>query len=282
MDLWCEPVQRGGTGFHTLIGKAYQLSYMRQWCEYVLDNLELLIENTRGAAPPRADDFCLSRDYPGTVPRKPEAMWERAMWRRWGPHGDGRPFLPICPHLQTYQYPLKLVEGDAKWGEIDLLGVGPDYRPVVVELKAPKSKDTVLRMLVEMVAYGVALRKAWPNLSEPHWREAMRRWTGDENSIPTDLGRVTLIGVAPPEYWARARGTDPADRSGRVPSDAWPYFCELAAEIGRRCDFSIHFAWVDEGPGDGEDAGTAGIGAAPSPFDGHPKPVRTGVVGLCP
>ncbi len=282
MDPWCEDVRKEGTGFHTLIGEPDPLRSVRWRCECVLDNLERLLQNTQGPTPPRDRDFCLSREYPGKEPLAEEATWERAMWRRWGPPGNGAPFLPICPRLQTYQYPIKRVRDDAGWGRIDLLGVSPDYRPVVVELKRGESNDTVLRMLLEMVAYGIALRNVWPELRAPHWETAIREAWQHEAPPPEDLGRVTLIGVAPPRYWARAQGADPTDPTGHVPEDAWRPFCELVAEVSRRCDFSIHFARVDEGPSGAGDVGILNDGDPPPPFEGHPQPVRADVIPLCP
>ena len=160
--------------------------------------------------------------------------------------------------------------------------MSPDYRPVVVELKRGGSTR---HRVAHAARDGRVRHRAPDGLAEPA-RAALGG--GDAASwqhatpAPTALGRVTLIGAAPPQYWARAMGSDPADPTGRVPEDAWPRFCELVAEVSRRCDFSIHFARVDEAPRGVGDADAPNDGDPPSPFEGHPQPVRADVIPLCP
>lgn len=286
MDSWCEHVARTGAGLHTLLREPDHLGAFAERCERILACLDPLLEHTRAAAPGRTRDFCLLRPASEAAPgrdtaarRGEEAAWERAMWATWGPHGGPSNFLPDCPRLQTYQFPLQRVRADGGWGKVDLLGVGPDRRPVVVELKRPGSRDTVLHMLLEMAAYGVALRVAWPTLMEPEWEMAMRTAWGARGPDTADLGRLTLIGAAPPAYWARVRGADPRDVAGRVPASAWPPFCELVAELGRRGDFAIRFAVVHAADGD-PNGHLAGGRERPRAWSA-PTPVRAALIDLC-
>ena len=246
-------------GLHNLIGQPDQLAYLGRRCACILAHLGTLIPNTAEQAPLRDENFCLDRTADGPASQLEEARWERAMWRRWGPHGRGEPFLPSCPRIQTYQFPLKRVRADALWGKVDLLGVSPNGLPVVVELKKGRTTDTVLRMLLEMAAYGIALRKAWSlpraqSTLKPDWEEAMRN-VGRPVDAPEHLDRVSLIGIAPQPYWDRALGRAHKERAGRVPREAWPVFCRLVDELSSRCNFDISFAVVDaaeqEVPGGG-------------------------------
>jgi hypothetical protein len=171
-----------------------------------------------------------------------EDKWERAMYKKWGPAGSDQ-FVPVCKRIQTYQYPLQERGKESRyWGKIDLLGIGADFLPVPIELKKRDAVESPLRMLVEVVAYGFAIRKVWPRLKD-HWDKAVRWFGVSPSQLPEKLDRVTLICVAPDEYWRRCLGLLAGTKRGAFPSQAWPPFWKLVDAFGRW--FDIHFVALD-------------------------------------
>jgi hypothetical protein len=141
----------------------FQLAFAKQQTEDILKNLDNLVKNTIEKAPMREGNFCLDRVTEEPKLTHEEDKWERAMFKKWGPNGSGE-FVSICKRIQTYQYPLQNSFKDKHWGKIDLLGIGTDFLPVPIELKKRKPVESPLRMLVEVAAYGFAIRKVWPKL----------------------------------------------------------------------------------------------------------------------
>jgi hypothetical protein len=231
-------------GLHKLANSGqfrFQLTYAKEQAEDILSNLNDLVENTKKAAPMKRKDFCLNRVTNPTLTHE-EDKWEREMYRKWGPKGSGDEYIPVCKRIQTYQYPLQHSFEDKYWGKIDLLGIGADFLPVPNELKRREANESPLRMLVEVAAYGIAIRKVWRNLRE-HWVEALSWFEGSPSQFPTTLDKVTLVCVAPNEYWCRClgqRGTDP----GAFPSEAWPPFWKLVDALGKK-GFDTHFVAVE-------------------------------------
>jgi hypothetical protein len=124
------------------------------------------------------------------------------------------------------------------------------------ELKKRRAAESPLRMLVEVAAYGFAIRKVWPKLRDD-WIEAVSWIEASPLQFPPSLEKVTLIGVAPEEYWARCLGRFPKTRAGAFPSEAWPPFWELVDALGKW--FNIHFVAVE---GSWEDPGLPTITGA--------------------
>jgi hypothetical protein len=184
---------------------SFQLAFAKQQTEDILWNLDSLVKNTIDKAPERKKGFCL--DFRTGPPLKHEEdKWERAMYRKWGPKGSGE-YVPVCKGIQAYQYPLQASFKDKCWGKIDLLGIGKDFLPVPNELKKRKTNESPLRMLVEVAAYGFAIRKVWPNLKD-HWIKAVRRLGSSPSEFPETMDdrKVTLVGVAPEGYWRHSLG----------------------------------------------------------------------------
>jgi hypothetical protein len=207
---------------------------------------EFLVENTIAKAPMRERDFRLGRETNPTLTDEEDYL-ERAMFRKWGPSSSDE-YVPVCKRIQTYQYPLaahttvlKPFPNNTYWGKIDLLGIGADFLPVANELKKRKTNDSPLRMLVQVAAYGYAIQKVWPNLKE-HWGEALTGFEGSPTRFPATLDRVTLVGVAPEEYWNRCLGRLRGTQEGRFPPKAWPLFWELVDALTER--FDIHFVAI--------------------------------------
>jgi hypothetical protein len=218
----------------------FQLPLAEEQTTLILSNFEKLVKNTKDNAPERKHDFCLARVTDPKLTYE-EDKWERAMYEKWGPRKGPDEYVPICKHIQTYQYPIRATRKDSRWGEIDLLGIGADFLPVPNELKKRKAKESPLRMLVEVAAYGVAIRKVWPNLRE-HWAKAPCRLEGSPSQFPPTLDRVTLVGVAPEEYWRSCTGR-PRMIRGAFPTEAWPCFWHLVDRL--KPWFEIHFVALE-------------------------------------
>jgi hypothetical protein len=133
---------------------------------------------------------------------------------------------------------------DKRWGKIDLVGVTSDASPVVIELKREDAKDTLLRMLVEGVAYACAVRKAWNEGGlRAKWSVAMKKH-GLHQEQKEILANVPVILLAPSGFWKRAIGSEGSSSNGKVQEDAWPPFMRLV----QKCDdhgFPIYFLEVE-------------------------------------
>ena len=185
-----------------------------------------------------------------------ESLLERAIWRRWRWNENlafnepqGCFVTNQCTHIQTYQMPLQNSNLDKSWGRIDLIGVSPAGTPVVFELKKEEADDTPLRMLVEGLAYAVAVRRAW---NEGTLRE---RWlqhlvpTQNAEEIPTTLLTVPVVGIAPSEFWNKRTATNGPDR---VTNAAWLPFSGLCKACNER-GFPISFIAFDAQENDEHD-----------------------------
>jgi hypothetical protein len=75
--------------------------------------------------------------------------------------------------------------------------------------------------------------------------KAVSWFGGSTKQFPENLDKVTLVGVAPEEYWLRCLARWPKTKAGAFPSEAWPPFWKLVDEFGRW--FDIHFAQIDGG-----------------------------------
>lgn len=239
-----------GLGLHELASSGnghFQLGHAKEWTEYILSKLDNLVQNTIDKAPTREGRFCLDRRANHPPLTHEEDKWERAMYDKWGPEGSGE-YVPVCKRIQTYQYPLQAYRTASQpapnntcWGEIDLLGIGRDFLPVPIELKKRETNESPLRILVEVAAYGFAIRKVWPELRH-HWIEAVRWFGGSPSQFPATLDRVTLVGVAPDKYWSGCLGLLPGTKKGKFPSEAWPPFWKLVEALERW--FDIHFVAI--------------------------------------
>ena len=136
-----------------------------------------------------------------------------------------------------YQFPLKAQQSDAMIGSIDLLGLLPDDRLAVVELKfLPSDKrrasavDTPLRALIEGLAYCAILEE---NL------DAVRREALEKLGQRTAKGAPGLVVLANADYWQRYREVD-------RPGESWTAeIGRLAGELERELGLSVRFLGFD-------------------------------------
>lgn len=206
-------------------GKALKPGQIVRQCQELTDGLDQFVENTLHAVPGRRENFMLDREGGKAREKRsrhPEAALERGLYRQWGPASRpaGLDFLPKhCRWLQSFQVPLERplrdpgwagTDSEKKlryggWGDIDLLGVGPDYRPVVVELKADSAADPLHQVIVEGAAYALALKSMWndpKNSFASEWAQVLKRRSVDINP-KQPLGTIVVLCLAPETYWSR-------------------------------------------------------------------------------
>jgi hypothetical protein len=176
--------------------------------------LEALIENSKKQAKPRSGGYKLLRKN-GDMTKAPaleENRLERAIWVRWRPHkaNENVPkFLHVAPKVLMYQVPLFAKRDREGWGAIDLLGIGRDQLPVIIELKAERSAESPLGMLLQAARYAIALRKFWNTSAEDSsscfrddWWKALEN-AGCESSRGRDqkLGLCRIVCLTEDKYW---------------------------------------------------------------------------------
>jgi len=175
-----------------------QLTFAEQHADFIANNLEALIENTYRDAPVRQNRYTLTRnddrDLTPSINRQ-EKHWEEAIFRKWRNDDNGLdPRVPFRKIL-CYQVMLRDTNKNRGWGELDLLGATAENVPIAIELKI-KPSEYLLKAIVEILAYGVAIRKAWNEDG------CLLRWQwADEFDKDDDLVDLPLAVMAPSTYW---------------------------------------------------------------------------------
>lgn len=122
-------------------------------------------------------------------------------------------FLSDIQRLVAYQVPLFAQQAKQGWGSIDLLGLGHENYPVVIELKIHhRAVEPPLRALIEALAYMVALRheNTWKHFG-PEWSRAV----GLEKVLPApETMDAVILGTA--DYW-KSVSSDKYHRAGFGP-----------------------------------------------------------------
>ena len=179
-----------------------QLTFADQHADFIADNLETLIENTDRVAPVRKADHEYTLGRPDDRNLTPSANflekhWEEAIFRKWEKVEDGLDSLIPFRKIVSYQIMLRETNENRGWGELDLLGATAANIPVAIELKI-KPSEYLLRAIVEVLAYGVAIRKAWR--SGIDGCPLCSQWASVVGKIDS-LVDLPLAVVAPASYW---------------------------------------------------------------------------------
>lgn len=176
-----------------------QLKFAEQHADFITNNLETLIENTCRVAPVRKAPYALDRKYRFSLTSSDsplEKHWEEAIFRKWEIDEAGLdPQVPFRK-IVSYQVMLRNTNKDLRWGELDLLGATAKNVPVAIELKI-KPSEYLLRAIVEVLAYGVAIRKAWSGIDGCPLQSQWDSVVGKIDSL-VDL---PLVVMAPASYW---------------------------------------------------------------------------------
>ncbi len=234
-------------GLHQLVGPVNQLTYMKQHSERMLEVLNIKLEHTYAVAPCRKQSYELNRKK-GPRPQVRERLLEKAIWWQWRAEAvaeHDRQFFPgLCRHIQTFQMPLQGRRADKFWGKLDLVGTTETGLPIVLELKQQRAADTPLRMLIEGLAYAVAVRRAWNEGTLRNQWNSVVTIQSKQFVAPYPLLQVPIIGIAPTEYWNRCIGKPGKRTKGKVRKDAWAPFHELCDACGIR-GFPVKFVQFD-------------------------------------
>lgn len=231
---------RDTMSLHYIKGKT-QLRFAEQHADFIANNLETLIANTDSVAPVRKKPYALGRnsDRSLTSSASPlEKHWEEAIFRKWEKVEDGLdPLIPFRK-VVSYQVMLRDTNKDDGWGEIDLFGATAENVPVAIELKADPSKY-LLDAIVEVLAYGIAIRKAWRGPLCSQWA----RDVGEINSL-VDL---PLVVMAPASYWkvVLSDSTDPTRYKTPLPARR---SIKKLLEKMHRANYPLNFVEVNSDP----------------------------------
>lgn len=224
----------------------FHLRFMEQQCADLIDCLDQLVENTLKRAPIPAAGYELFRETSGGHQNNEHKM-ERSIWKAWKPQGErcGTSFSSTCKTIPFYQVRIqrprqKELKGD--WGRVDLVGVDEmEQLPVLIELKTGCANDRLLRVIVEVAAYALALRKSWKGAFRDDWCEALRTH-GIKAEVPLEWGSCRLVCAAPKKFWKRRLGLLGAE--GKIRAQAWKPFFDLVDAFGRH-GLSFEFVSVD-------------------------------------
>lgn len=209
-----------------------ELEFMGQHAQALLENLETAIEETRKKVPRRSKNYRLKggQRFQLADPTKElwsEKDWEQALWNN-REEIKGAGAAGMWAEIIGYQEPLQESRNDLGWGKIDLLGITETGLPVVIELKSNKKSETLLRALIEVTAYGIALREAWPSLAG-EWTKRATELRLPSPSL-SRLEKCPLVIAAPDDYWKVQRTS--AKRVACEPfEDFWKPFHELCAAL---------------------------------------------------
>jgi hypothetical protein len=197
-----------------------RLGFAEQHADFITDNLETLIENTNCVAPVHKAGHpyaLVHKDPRKLTPNIPplEKHWEEAIFRKWKKDEDGLdPRVPFRK-VVSYQVMLRESNDDASWGELDLFGATKENVPVAIELKI-KPSEYLLRAIVEVLAYGVAIRKAWSGINGCPLRS---QWANVVGKIDR-LVDLPLAVVAPASYWQVILSDSPKKTPFQTPQPA--------------------------------------------------------------
>lgn len=129
------------------------------------------------------------------------------------------------------------------------MGVDENDCPVIIELKTDTSKETPLRMLIEVVAYGIAIRKHWnrsAELSSSEFKTEFFKKAKINN--PPERGVLSLMLLAPEKYWHAWKNW--AIRRKPHP-EIWGEFKKLVGIIENK-GFRVIFAQLKDDKNDSE------------------------------
>ncbi len=196
-------------GLHVLKDMWRQKSYIKQHCEYLLDSdrLHRTILKTREYAPQRSakQGFVISDDLrthidsitPGT-----ERWMEAELFKLYDLSSGRASLCSLWKGICARQVPLFNAAARAGWGEIDLLAVGNEGHPTVIELKLYKANgvEPPQRPLFEGAAYSIALTKCWSTFW-PEWDNILETMSFDDCEVINASKRVDVVLLAPDSYW---------------------------------------------------------------------------------
>ncbi len=231
-------------GLHEIPKKAMALTRINGAIKQIVDNLQGFIDNTRNKVQLR-QSYMIKRINTGEITPGTdfEIKIERALWAKYhqAAASVGDRFLESCPLIAGYSVGLFAERKQNNWGEIDLLGISPDGKPIPIELKQDMG-DNILKMIIQVAAYAIAVQRVWNEKDskfQASWRDL-----GLENCFNGGLDKVECICLATEAYWQRAFG-DRSNRriAGQIQADSWGPIKKLINEFQKK-GIEISFATV--------------------------------------
>lgn len=223
-------------GLHVLRNAWTQRLRIGAHCRALAAGLEDALHATRLATPRRprrSKDFCIDSASHGKRKaleeidaNSEERRIEQRLYLAYGPSGPLGP-TQLWQRLVGFQVPLFEKQQRNGWGHIDLLALGADGHPVVVELKKHDSNETPLRILIEGLANAIAVEENWPALSEEI--RAMYARQGLRDPVAEAAPPVTVLGLAPDSYWDKWQADGSSGRT--VKAEARDEFRRLRGAI---------------------------------------------------
>lgn len=221
-----------GMSLHVIKDKM-QLKFAEQHADFIANNLETLIENTYCVAPVRnaGHPYTLVHKNPHKLTSSVsplEKHWEEAIFRKWMEKGNKDSLGPGVPFSKVvgFQVMLRDTNKNCGWGELDLLGATAKNIPVAIELKIFPS-EYLLRAIVEVLAYGVAIRKAWSGIDGC---PLCSQWASVVGKIDS-LVDLPLAVVAPASYWQVVLSDSPKRIRFQTPQPARQSIKKLLAKM---------------------------------------------------
>jgi len=202
-------IDPAAVGLHRLKDKWRQKSYIKDHCEYLLkpNMLQNTIQKTKHLAPQRtaeqgfviADEFRTPID---DITSGTERWMEAELFKLYDLTTRTPQLCSLWKGICARQVPLFDAAARAGWGEIDLLAVGNEGQPTVIELKLHKENggEPPQRPLFEGAAYSVALTKCWSSFW-PEWDSILGAINFDNGEAVNASQRVDVILLAPDSYW---------------------------------------------------------------------------------
>lgn len=235
-------------GLHVLKDEWCQKSYIGAQSRYLTKHLADVIAATHSVAPERKRDFNLNGSPTGNIaPTSRERIWERSIFLKW--ERNDAYSIPGCWHRTvSFQVPLRSVQTDASWGDVDLLGVAKTGIPVVIELKKDphphnggqtENSESPMRMVLQGVAYAIAIKKSWPHMRE-EFATRVTQIVGDPFPPPPDvLTTVPIVAAAPAAFWIDWLPVTGKGRSEIMTQD-WEDFSKLLNAL-KSAGFPVSF-----------------------------------------
>lgn len=228
-------------GLHRLKDAWKQMEYLPAQCRWLLDELDVALAATEELAPSRSREqgFQLKIRVQQERPKSgEERKLEWDLYQKWGLRKESQNAEHnLFQRLIGFQVPLYDNVGRDGWDKIDLVGLDSNGVPVVVELKKEDATDMPLRIIMEGVAYAIALKKVWPLLSAelaPLLPSALPNMT-----LGNTPRQFTVCLLAPENNWKRF------DTHFRSPS--YPNHWKILDELLRKLDnagFPVKFGSV--------------------------------------
>jgi len=177
-----------------------------EWFDILVENT-LLVARLRTCEQHGRDPYLLTPRDKSDLDKDSyeEAKLERSLAQQWKVGSTPEFWKDHCLGFVNYQVPLFDKTGSTGWRAIDLIGLSPQGMPQVWELKKRPPADNPFVMIIQAIAYGVALRHAW---NRGEFAAEWLKWLAgvgrpQPNGGPTR--DIQLFGIAPTEYWKEFR-----------------------------------------------------------------------------